>query len=346
MTPDIYWKSTFATLERSGFKPWVVNARHVKNVPGRKTDVIDSQWLAQLARCGLVKPSFVPPEIIRELRLLTRRRQVIARDKAKEKLRLHKLLDDAGIRLGGVASDINGKSAKAMIQGLIDGLPANELAKLAKGRLRTKITELFHSLDESLTEDQQYLLKELQAHIDYLEQALIDLDSRIYAKINHHFPSQWRILQTIPGIDQLAAALLIAEIGVDMTQFGKPGHLASWAGICPGNNESAGKRKSGKTRKGNSWLKRLLCEIAHSASRTKAQFQGYFKSLVVRRGVKRSIFAVAHKLLRIIYCLIKHNRHYVDPDINYEQLVVKRNASRWIRALQDYGYVNFSDAST
>ena len=341
----VYWKSTFASLENVGIKTWVVNARHVKNVPGRKTDVIDSQWLAQLARCGLVRPSFIPNQVIRELRLLTRRRQKVSSIKASEKLRLHKLLDEAGIRLGGVVSDINGKSAQAMIEGLINGLPAAELAQLAKGRLRAKLPPLFHSLDEPLTADQRFLLQELQEHIQYLDRSLEKLDARIFAVMNEHFQCQWQFLQTIPGIDRLAAALLIAEIGADMTQFSKADHLASWAGICPGNNESAGKRKSGRTRKGNVWLKRLLCEIAHAASRTDSQFQGYFKSLVVRRGVKRSIFAVAHKILRIVFCMLKNQQHYIDPGINYEERVVKRNASRWLRALHDYGYVTFSSGT-
>ena len=250
----IYWKSIFSTLEAVGLKAYIVNAHHVKQVPGRKTDVKDSQWLASLARFGLLKPSFIPPLDLRELRLVRRYRLKLARTLAGEKNRLHKVLDDAGIRLGGVVADINGTSAQAMIAGLIAGRSLSELIDCARGRMKAKRERLRQALDEPLSERHRVLLQELHHHIGFLGQQLSNLDKRILAAMAPYQP-QWRLLQTLPGIDKIAAALVIAEIGIDRERFGSGEQFASWAGLCPGNNESASKRKSSRLRKGNQVLR-------------------------------------------------------------------------------------------
>ncbi len=333
-----YWKSIFSTLEAAGLKAYMVNARHGKQVPGRKTDVKDSQWLASLARCGLLRPSFIPPQDLRELRLVTRYRLKLTHTLASEKNRLHKVLDDAGIRLGGIVSDINGTSAQAMIAGLIAGRPLTELIDCARGRMQAKREPLRQALDEPLSERHRVVLQELHHHIDFLEQQLRSFNQRILAAMAP-YQHQWRLLQTLPGVDAIAAALVIAEIGIDMERFGSGEQFASWAGLCPGNNESAGKRKSSRLRKGNPVLRQLLCEIANAACRTHSQFKGKYRALVIRRGHKRTILALAHKLLRVIYAPLKHQQPYRDPGIDYEALIVQKNAPRWLQALKKYGYL-------
>lgn len=229
-------------MEKEGIKAKVVNAKHAKNVPGRKTDVTDSKWLASLGRLGLLESSFIPEKDLRELRLISRQRKKLTGILAAEKNRLHKTLDDAGIRLGGVVSDINGVSARAIIAGLIKGEPIPVLMSPVKGRLRDKMEDLRDSVDEELTERHRFLLAYLHSHIKYLEDQIDQFDRYLFAAMSP-YKEQWEILQTIPGVDKVAAATLIIEIGVDMKRFKDSSHLASWAGMCPGNNESAGKKK-------------------------------------------------------------------------------------------------------
>jgi len=273
----IYWKSPYAALENVGILAWVVNARHVKNVPGRKTDVADAHWLATLARAGLLRQSFIPPADIRHLRLIARQRQKIGGMLASEKNRLHKLLADAGIRLNVLVSDIHGQAGRAMVKALIDGQSVPAVLNLA-GRLRASREQLFDALQpEELSVHHVFVLKEVMAHIEELEARMIRFEQALIQGLDG-----WRphliLLQTIPGIDLMGAAMLLVEIGTDMASFGCAEKLASWVGICPGNNESAGKRKSGKTRKGNAWVRRLLCEFAQAASRSRCAFN--LKNLV------------------------------------------------------------------
>lgn len=333
----IYWKSIYQSLENAKIQTFVVNARHVKQVPGRKTDVKDSQWLATLGRFGLLRPSFIPPQDLRELRMLTRQRQKLQGMLSAETNRLHKTLDDSGIRLGGVVSDINGVSAQEMISGLIAGKAPQELVCCARGRLKSKVAELFDSLDESLGERHRFLLHMIHDHIGFIKDEIRRIDEYIFEAMTP-YQQQWEFLQTVPGIDKVGAAMLIVEIGVDMERFGSKENLASWAGMCPGNNESAGKRKSGKTRKGNRAIRRVLCEISNAARKTKSQFKGKYQGLVIRRGHKRAIVAVGHKILRVVYSLLKNDRAYIDPEIDYESIVVKKNAPRWIQALKKFGH--------
>ncbi len=341
----IYWKSIYQSLEKAVIQTFVVNARHVKQVPGRKTDVQDSQWLATLGRFGLLRPSFIPPQDLRELRMLTRQRQKLKGMLSAETNRLHKVLDDSGIRLGGVVSDINGVSAQEMISGLIAGKSPQELVGCARGRLKSKATELFDSLDESLGERHRFLLHMIHDHIVFIKEEVRQIDAYIFDAMAP-YKQQWEFLQTVPGIDKIGAAMLIVEIGVDMERFGSKENLASWAGMCPGNNESAGKRKSGKTRKGNRAIRRVLCEMANAAKRTNSQFKGKYQGLVIRRGHKRAIVAVGHKILRVVYSLLKNGRAYIDPEIDYESIVVKKNAPRWIQALKKFGHWPTAEEAT
>jgi transposase len=334
----IYWKSPYAALEKQGLTIWVVNARHVKQVPGRKTDFADAQWLAILARNGLLRGGFVPPAVFRELRLIARQMQKLTGILSGEKNRLHKILSDGGIRLGVVVSDIHGKSAKAMIKGLLAGESPEQVLKYASNRLKASEEELLDALAGDLSPSHHFVLTELMAHIDELE-ARIETFRQALLQGLAPYQAILRSLQTIPGLDETGAALLLVEIGDDMSAFGTPERLASWAGVCPGNNESAGKKKTGKTRKGNPYVRRILCEAANAASRTQCRLQDMFKGLLIRRGRKRAIFALAHKLLKIVFLLIERGDYYRDATVDYEKLSVQRNAPRWIKTLKKYGYI-------
>ena len=335
----VYWKSIYSALEEQKLNAYVVNARHVKNVPGRKTDVKDSQWLATLARFGLVRNSFIPPKELRNLRLISRYRTKLTNTLAGEKNRLHKLLDDAGIYLGNIVSDINGVSAKAIIKGLIEGKSMKELLKCIRGTLKKKTDEFKEALESKLSGDHILALETIHSHIEHLDSAIQKLDDRLFAAMEASYKRHWEILQTIPGMNAIGAALFIIETGVDMTQFKGMKQFCSWAGMCPGNNESAGKRYSGRTRKGNHQLRQVLCEMSNGASKTESQFKSKYKGLVIRRGHKRSIIAIGHQMMRIAYTLLKNGKAYQDPKVDYEALVVKKNAPRWIHALQKFGYV-------
>ncbi|MDX8407602.1 MAG: IS110 family transposase [Mariprofundaceae bacterium] len=334
----IYWKSPYAALEHVGIYAKVVNARHVKNVPGRKTDIGDAQWLAMLSRAGLLRGSFVPPEQMRQLRLIARQRQKLVSVLAAEKNRLHKVLTDGGIRLGVVVSDVHGQSARAMVKALIAGQQPHEVLKLASNRLKTPRDEILEALHGELSDSHLFVLSELMLHIEELEDRIARFDAQLLTGLEKE-QAALQLLQTIPGIDMMGAAMLLVEIGTDMSVFGSADRLASWVGVCPGNNESAGKRKSGRTRKGNPYVRRLLCECAHAASRTASVFQAKYTSLAIRRGHKRAIIALAHKLLRTCYFMISRGEYYRDTTIDYEEMAVKRNAPRWIKALKKFGYM-------
>lgn len=339
----IYWKSPYAALEAVGIRAKVVNARHVKNVPGRKTDVGDAHWLATLARAGLLRGSFVPPAKFRELRLIGRQRQKLVGQLASEKNRLHKVLTDGGIRLGVVVSDLHGKSARAMVKAMIAGRAPHEVLELASTRLKASREELLDALQGELTPSHCFVLDELMQHIEQIEARIARFDARLLAELESE-RATLALLQTMPGVDLIGAAMLLVEIGTDMDAFGSADRLASWVGICPGNNESAGKRKSGHVRKGNLYVRRLLCEFAHAASRTTSVFKSKFQSLVVRRGYKRAIIAIGHTILRTLFFMIKRREHYRDSATDYEALCVQRNAPRWIKALIKFGFITPANA--
>ena len=334
----IYWKSPYAALEAQGIAAWVVNARHVKNVPGRKTDVGDAHWLATLARAGLLRGSFIPQADIRHLRLIARQRQKLGGMLASEKNRLHKVLADSGVRLNVVVCDIHGQSARAMIKALIAGRPMAEILDL-QGRLRAGREKLFEALQpEELSASHVFVLNEIMLHIEELEGRIARFAQALFQGLDAWAP-QLVLLQTIPGIDRMGAAMLLVEISAEMHNFGSAERLASWVGICPGNNESAGKRKSSKTRKGNAWVRRLLCEFAQAASRSRCALKDKFAALCIRKGHKKSIVALAHKMLRIIFAVLKTGQPYRDRLVDYEALSVQRNAPRWIKMLVKHGFM-------
>ncbi len=334
----IYWKSPYAALEEKGIDAKVVNARHVKQVPGRKTDINDAQWLAMLARAGLLRGSFVPKALMRELRLVSRQRQKLVGELSSNKNRLHKVLTDSGIRLSVVVSDIHGKSARLMIKALIDGHSSAEVMQLASRQFKADRREIRDALEGELTQTHRFVLKELMQTIEYLERKIASFDQYLLERLAS-YRGILELLQTVPGIDQMGAAMLLVEIGDDMQAFESPDRLASWAGICPGNNESAGKRKTGRPRKGNPYVRRLLCEFAQAARKTPCRFKAKFESLQIRRGYKRAIMAIGHKILRTIFFMISRGDYYQDQTVDYQELMVKRNAPRWIKMLRQYGFI-------
>ncbi len=334
----VYWKAVNRALQKQGLKTIVANARHLKQVPGRKTDLADSQWLAVLGRAGLVSGSFIINPEFEGLRLISRQRKKIAGALISEKNRLHKVLADAGIRLSVVVSDLNGISARRMIKCLAAGGTADETLAMVTTKLQAPKELLRKALDGELTSSHCFVIDEIIQHIEQLETTIARFDAEL---LNGLAKYDWaiKLLETIPGIDRVGAAMLLVEIGADMSVFGDASHLASWAGLCPGNNESAGKRKSGKTRKGNPWVRRLLCEMANAAKRTHSMLKAKYQSLVVRRGRGRSVMALAHKLIRIIFSMLTRKEPYRDTAVDYEELLVKRKAPRWIQALKKYGYL-------
>ena len=336
----VFWKALYRTIEDVEVPITVANASHVKILRGHKTDRKDAKWLAEIGRCGLLRASFIPPRDLRELRLLTRYRRKLGGCLAGEKNRIHKILDDCGVKLGSVVSDINGVASRQIINALIEGKRTPEqIASFSRGQLHVGVDMLTLALDGPISDRHRFVLRQIMLHIEWMEQDLARIDRQIYLAMEPYL-EEWKLLQTIPGIDELSAAMLLAEIGTDMGKFKSKDRFCSWAAVCPGNNESAGKNKSGRTRKGNTYVRSLLCEIAHSAKKTNSQFKGLYSGLVIRRGCKRATVAVAHKICEIIFIILSRKEHYRDPGIDYERLVVERNAPRWLRCLKRYGFLD------
>lgn len=326
----VYWKPVFYLLEEE-FTCWLINAHHVKNVPGRKTDVKDAEWLCQLVEHGLVRPSFVPPRPIRDLRDLTRYRKVLLHERTRAIQRLEKVLQDAGLKLSSVASQILGVSGRAMLDALLAGSTDPEaLANLAKGRLRAKIPALKEALRGRFRKHHALLVGEMLSHVDYLEEAIGRLSVEIERMILP-FSREVDLLDTIPGVDRRTAEVMVAEIGVDMGRFPSAGHLASWAGMCPGNNESAGKHRSGKTRKGSKWLRTALVEAGNAAARTKDTYLcALYQRIRSRHGHKKAAVALGHSILVASFHMLASGAPYADLGGDYFQ---KRTTDTFIRRL-------------
>ncbi|MCV2492027.1 IS110 family transposase [Geodermatophilus sp. YIM 151500] len=311
-----YWKPVFYLLEGT-FETQLLNARHIRNVPGRKTDVTDAVWIAQLVEHGLVRPSLVPPPPIRRLRDLTRYRASLVGERSREAQRLDKLLEDAGVKLSTVVSDVLGASGRAMLGALIDGQrDPQTLADLGDRRLRATPAALAEALQGNFTAHHATLARLMLTHIDQLSAAIAALDAEVDAEMAP-FTAERDRLDTIPGVSKRAAEVLIAELGVDMSRFPTPGHLASWAGMCPGNNESAGTHHSGRTRKGDPWLRGILGEIAMTAARNRSSHLGArYRRLATRRGKKRALVAVGHAVLLAAWSMLTTGTDYTDrgPD--------------------------------
>ncbi len=326
----VYWKPVWAILE-DRFSCTLVNARHVKQVPGRKTDVTDAQWICRLAEAGLLRASLVPPKPIRTLRNLTRYRKAQIRDRQREAGRLHKLLEDTGIKLDCVASDLLGKSGRAMLQALIAGTTDPEvLADLALGKLRAKLPALREALQGRFDTEHAIIIGRILAHIDFLDESIAELSTAIEEEIAPFAPAV-DALCTIPGVQRRTAEVIIAETGGDMSAFPSAKHLASWAGVCPGNDESAGKRRSGRTRKGSKWLRANLIEAATAASRTKNTYlQAQYQRLRARRGHAKATTAVAHSMLVATWHILTTGEIYTDPGGDY---FARRDPERTTRRL-------------
>jgi transposase len=306
----VYWKPIFNILE-DRFDVMLVNAQRLKRVPGHKTDVKDAEWIAQLLQYGLLSRSFIPRPEIRELRDLTRQRTQLVRDQATVADRIQKVLEDANIKLGDVASDVLGASGRAMIRAIIDGQDDPEsLAELAKRRLRGKIPELKRALHGRVTEHHRFLLRVLMDQIESLEGLIARLEERIDAAMAPFRAAQGR-LRGIPGVGERAAEVIVAEVGADRAAFPTAGHLSSWAGLCPGKDETAGKPRSGKTTKGSQWLRTTLVQVAWAASHTKETiFGACYRRWAKRLGRKKALVAVAHKIPVVIWHLLKEGTEY------------------------------------
>ncbi len=339
----VYWKPVFNILETS-IEVILVNARHVKAVPGRKTDVRDCEWLADLLRHGLLKASFIPPRHIRELRELTRYRQSLIREQTALANRIQKLVESGNIKLGQVASDALGVSGKQMLRALAEGeRDAEKMSEMARRTLKRKKGELKRALEGRLTEAQRWVLKELLDQYDQVEAAIKRVEEKIDEEVENS-PDPFvaeavELLDTIPGIAETVAQIIVSEIGVDMSRFATEKHLSSWAGICPSNRESAGKRKEGRINKSNPYLKGALVQAAWAASHQKDTFlAGKYKRLVKRMGKKKALVAIAHSLLVIIYNILKQRESYKELGVDYlDKRNVENHRRRLIRQLEGLG---------
>ncbi len=336
-----YWKPVFYPMEGQFREVWVVNAQHVKNVPGRKTDMADAEWLADVAAHGMVRPSFVPPLEVRSVRDLVRYRKTQIKARGQEIQRLEKVLQDAGVKLTSVASRVWSKSAEAMVGALIGGeRDPEKLAELAKGRMRSKIPELIEALEGSWRPHHSVVAARILAHIAFLDAQIDELNTEI-VEATRPFDAAVTLLETIPGVSTLTAQSIVAEIGVDMTRFPTPGHLAAWAGLAPGSRESAGKHKPSGTRKGSRHLRTAMIEAAKSASRTKGTFlAARYRRVARRRGHQKATVAVAHSMLVAAWHMLSTGEVYNDLGEEhfdrYQQ--PERRHHRAITELQAAGY--------
>lgn len=338
----VFWKPVWNLLE-DRFEVMLVNAQHIKQVPGRKTDVKDCAWIAQLLEHGLLKASFVPDRPQRELRDLTRQRTQLLGDRARVINRIQKTLEDANIKLASLATKIMGKSGRAILDALVEGkLSPAQMAELVHHRMNAKKPALREALAGRMGDHHRFMLEQLLGQFDELSRRIESFDARVEAVMSPLELQAVERMDAIPGFDKRTAQKVIAEIGTDMKRFATPQHLASWAGICPGNNQSAGKRKSGRTRKANNWLKEALTQAAWGASRTRrSYFRAQHARLVARRGKKRAIVAVAHSLLVTVHCLLSRPAEYSDLGADYfarKQESAQTQAQKMVEKLKRLGY--------
>jgi transposase len=335
----VYWKPIYNLLERL-FELLVVTAQHMKAISGRKTDVKDAEWIADLTRHGLLRGSFIPDAAQRELPDLTRQRSSLVQERARTVNRLQKVLEDASIKLAGVATDVLGRSARAMLEGLLEEHcdPAL-LADLAQGRLRAKREQLERALTGRMRPHHRFRLIEHLSHSDYLDEAIARYSEAIEERLREE-EDLIALLSTIPGINRRIAESVLAEIGSDLGRFPSAQQLAAWAGMCPGNHQSAGKRKSGKTRKGSRWLRQALIEAAHGAARSKkTYFAAQYRRLAARRGANRALVAVGHSSLVIIYHVLTRKEPYCDLGVNYfDEQAREKVQRRLVQRLERLGY--------
>ena len=347
----VYWKPAWNILSDGAFELILANAAHIKNVPGRKTDVNDAMWIADLVACGLIKASFVPEQAIQELRSLLRARKQLTREQTSHIQRIQKTLEEANIKLDSVISDILGLSGRRMIEAMIAGVrnPA-KLAELADRRIKASPKELYDALHGRLTDDHRFLLRLYLKQYDALDDAVAEIDRQVDASVTRMdeeaksgrppFRSLIALLCTIPGVSTLGATVTLSEIGSDMSRFPTAGHLLAWAGLCPGQNESAGKRKSSRLRKGAPWLKTLLVQCAWSATRKKdSYYKAQFNRLRAKRGPKKAICAVAASMLTAIYHMLKDGTEHRDLGAAYfDRRSTKVKTNRLVAQLTKLGF--------
>jgi transposase len=342
----VYWKAPYNLLEGQ-FEVLLANAQHIKTVPGRKTDVKDAEWIADLLRHGLLRASFVPDRPQRELRELTRYRTALVRERAAEANRLQKTLEGANVKLGDVATNVLGQSARQMLEGLVAGNaePAT-LAQFARGRMRAKIPRLERALAGRFAAHQRFMVAQQLAHIDYLDEVIDRVSAEVAERVAP-FEAAIERLDVIPGVGRRTAETLVAEIGTDMSRFPTAAPLASWAGVCPGQHESAGKQHTGKTRKGSPWLRQALIEAASAAGKTKSTYlAAQYHRLMPRRGRNKAAVAVGHTILVIAWHLLQHDSPYVDLGSTYfDERDRAATERRLVRRLEQLGYSVHLDRS-
>jgi transposase len=332
----VYWKPVWQALE-GNFELTLANPYQIKTMPGRKTDARDSQWIAELLGHGLIRPSFVPPRETRNLRDLTRYRVKLVEEHNRIHNRIHKVLEDACIKFDTVATDILGVSGRRMIKAILDGYDhPMELAERVKGTLRGKIPELRLALNGRITDHHRFMLRELMDDLETVEAKIQRVEKQIAERVDMQ---QVERLCSIPGVDMITAWTLLAELGTDMSVFESPKHAASWAGLCPGNHESGGKRLSNRTRQGNRWLRRALCQSAWGASRKKdCYLAAFFYRHSAKQGVRKAIVSLAHRILVIAFCLLRDGAEYREAGGDYfDQLNPVRTRNRLIRRLHRLG---------
>ena len=333
----IFWQAPWEALEAADIAPQLLHAQFVKQLQGRKSDVADSLWLARICQFGLCRPSYVPPRKLRQLRQLSRYRRKLVGERSRARNRIHKTLDHDGLRLGGALSDIFGLNGRKILAGLAEGRPQDEILASLSGHVRHKRELLEQVLEAQLDAHAVWKLGDLLRAHEAANESIAQLDARL---AEAEMDEQVHLLETVPGIDRGSACAILVELGPDLSAFDKTANVAAWAGLAPGNNESAGKRRSGHLRRGNATLRATLAECAHGAVRTKgSQFHGYHNALKARMPYKKAILATAHKLLRTIVAMLRDQRPYIDPGIDYDKLLVDRNAARWLRKLDEYGHL-------
>lgn len=333
----IYWRTPYQVLEKYGIKAAVVNARQVKQMEGKKTDMADAEWLAHIGRLGVFSRSFIPDLIYRQLRIPEREKMKLTDALSAEKNRYGKILNDCGYRLNVVFSDIFGVNATIAIDALIEGKTPDQIMLLINVKQLKKKSpdEIRAALEGEMSEFHRRTLMVIREHIMFLERTIDDLKAYLQAEVEKLHPLSLKLLQTIPGVSVDSAVCILIELGGDsLSSFDRADRLASWIGLCPGNNESAGKRKHGHVRKGNYYIRRILCECAGSAAGTKGTtFQSKMQALRVRKINKVAKIAIAHKIIRCIFSILKRQKGYIDPQINYETESAQKNACRWVKIL-------------
>jgi transposase len=336
----VYWRPVFNVLENEHRTLLLVNPQHMRAVPGKKTDVKDAEWIADLLRHGLLQASFIPAPAVRALRELTRYRKTLVQERADEVNRLHKTLEGANIKLAAVATDVLGVSGRAMFAALLQGERDPEiLADLARGNLRKKLPQLRQALAGQIQPHHLVLIGRIMAHIDFLGQAIDEVQREIELRLAA-FEQTLQLLQTIPGIKAVASAAILAEIGADMTRFPTAAHLASWAGLCPTNKESAGKHTPGPMNRGNVWLRAIMGEVAWASVKTKTSyFYAQFHRIARRRGRNKAAIAVAHSMLTAVYHVLRTGQPYAELGVDYfDRLDATRIERHHVRRLEQLGY--------